>query len=278
MAGFEDKIAQLVRRVAPGGALLRSWPLKGGISARMTGLEIGTPGGEIAKWVLRQHGDLTRGLNPRIAADEFRLLQILQHADIPVPAPRHLEPGAIFGTPCIVLDHIEGESGPGATDRGTYLGQLATCLARIHTIGASDALAFLPRRQLDAGVQTKPPAPANRPVLLHGDFWPGNVLSRDGGLVAVIDWEDAAIGDPLADLATTRLELLWTFDREASERFTELYLAMTTVDAANLAHWDLRNALLVDGELSAWGLDAADLHSMRAKLRQFIGRARAALA
>jgi aminoglycoside phosphotransferase (APT) family kinase protein len=38
-------------------------------------------------------------------------------------------------------------------------------------------------------------------VLLHGDFWPGNALWRDGALVAILDWEDAAIGDPLADVA-----------------------------------------------------------------------------
>jgi aminoglycoside phosphotransferase (APT) family kinase protein len=34
------------------------------------------------------------------------------------------------------------------------------------------------------------------------------VLWRDGRIVAVIDWEDAQVGDPLADLANTRLELL----------------------------------------------------------------------
>jgi aminoglycoside phosphotransferase (APT) family kinase protein len=37
--------------------------------------------------------------------------------------------------------------------------------------------------------------------VLHGDYWPGNVLWRDGRLVGVIGWEEAAFGDPLADLA-----------------------------------------------------------------------------
>jgi aminoglycoside phosphotransferase (APT) family kinase protein len=35
----------------------------------------------------------------------------------------------------------------------------------------------------------------NASVLLHGDFWPGNTLWKDGQLVAIIDWEDAASGD-----------------------------------------------------------------------------------
>jgi len=278
MTAFDEKLARLVQRVAPDSNLLRSWPLQGGISARMTALEIGTPGGEITKWVLRQHGDLTLELNPQIAAEEFRLLQILQHAGVPVPAPRHLDPGALFGTPCLVLDYIEGESGPGATDRDTYLGQLASCLARIHAIGAGDALAFLPRRELDPGVQTRPSAPANPPVLLHGDLWPGNVLSRDGAVVGVIDWEDAATGDPLADLAITRLELLWTFDRDASDRFTELYLAMTTVDPAHQPHWDDRVARQVAPELAHWGLDPVTLRTMRDRLAEFAAWARERLA
>jgi aminoglycoside phosphotransferase (APT) family kinase protein len=276
MESFDDRLARLVQRVAPGSRLVRSWPLQGGISSRMTGLEIAPPEGGAARWVLRQHGDLTLELNPQIAADEFRLLQILQHAGVPVPAPHHLDSGAAFGAPCLVLDYVDGESGPGATDRDTYLGQLATYLARIHAIGAGDALAFLPRRELDT--ETGPPAPANPPALLHGDFWPGNVLSRDGEVVAVIDWEDAATGDPLADLAITRLELLWAMDRAAADRFTELYLALTAVDPAHQPHWDDRVARQVAPELARWGLDPADLATMRVQLAEFAARAREQLA
>jgi aminoglycoside phosphotransferase (APT) family kinase protein len=42
--------------------------------------------------------------------------------------------------------------------------------------------------------------------LCHGDFHPGNVLIGSQG-PAVIDWTDAARGDPAADLARTRLLL-----------------------------------------------------------------------
>jgi aminoglycoside phosphotransferase (APT) family kinase protein len=42
--------------------------------------------------------------------------------------------------------------------------------------------------------------------LCHGDFHPGNVLLGSRG-PAVIDWTDAARGDPAADLARTRLLL-----------------------------------------------------------------------
>src|SRR5687767_2566978 len=66
----------------------------------------------------------------------------------------------------------------------------------------------------------------NHSVVLHGDYWPGNVMWRQRSLVAVIDWEDACLGDPLADLATARVELLCRYGAEAMERFTTRYLAL----------------------------------------------------
>jgi len=253
----------------PGSRLLRSWPLQGGISARTTGLAIEMPAGEITQWVLRQHGALTLELNPRIAAAEYRLLQILHAAGVPVPAPHYLEPtGALLGSPCIVVDYIEGQSGIPAAGREHYLEQLASWLARIHAIDAS-AMGFLPRRDLDPAQQVGPVAQANPPVLLHGDFWPGNVILRDGEVVGVIDWEDAAIGDPLADLASTRIELLWAFDHDAMDRVTELYLAMTKVDPGNLAHWDADAVRELQPQLAHWGLDPDTLREMRDKLAWF---------
>ena len=43
--------------------------------------------------------------------------------------------------------------------------------------------------------------PATRPdAVVHGDFRLGNLMVDDDGLAAVLDWELAYIGDPLADL------------------------------------------------------------------------------
>jgi aminoglycoside phosphotransferase (APT) family kinase protein len=40
-----------------------------------------------------------------------------------------------------------------------------------------------------------------RPSVIHGDLWYGNLLMRDRRLTGVLDWEFAAIGDPLVDYA-----------------------------------------------------------------------------
>jgi aminoglycoside phosphotransferase (APT) family kinase protein len=87
--------------------------------------------------------------------------------------------------------------------------------------------------------------------VVHGDYWPGNVLWRDGKLVGVIDWEvgvidweEAAFGDPMADLANVRLELVWHFATAVMDMLTHEYLALRPgVGIATLPVWDLRAAL-----------------------------------
>lgn len=45
------------------------------------------------------------------------------------------------------------------------------------------------------------------PLWLHGDLHPANLVVRDGGLVAVVDFGDLTAGDPATDLATAWLTL-----------------------------------------------------------------------
>jgi aminoglycoside phosphotransferase (APT) family kinase protein len=47
------------------------------------------------------------------------------------------------------------------------------------------------------GEQLPQPLP---PTVVHGDYRLGNMLVRDGRIVAVLDWEMGAIGDPRADV------------------------------------------------------------------------------
>jgi aminoglycoside phosphotransferase (APT) family kinase protein len=247
----ERQFERLLRVVAPGSRLIRSWPLTGGISARLDALEIERPEGQRARIVLRRHGPADLAGNPNVAAYEFRLLQQLHSARIPVPKPLHLDAsGELLSTPAIVVEFVEGKPESSQSD----VLRLAEILIQIHELDRSRFdLSFLrlrdelpPKRDgvdervRDALERAWPLAQRNEAVLLHGDFWPGNTLWRDGQLVAVVDWEDAAVGDPLADLGNARLELLWAFGREAMNSFTERYLSrLSALDATDLAYWDL---------------------------------------
>ncbi len=298
----EDTFERLAQKIDRRSRLLRAWPLTGGISAQVTALEIALPDGTARKVVVRQHGPADLAFNPQIAADEFRLLQYLQAAGLPVPAPITLDmSGEIFTTPVIVVEFIDGSASFTPAPLDDALQQMAATLARIHRVDGLSELSFLPRQSETVAsiLRERPPTrddsldegrirdalgavwpllPRNAVRLLHGDYWPGNFLWRDGRLAAVIDWEDAALGDPLDDLAIARLELLWNFGSDAMQVFTEVYQSMTAIDLTDLPYWDLYAALRPAGRIADWAANAEREAIMRAGHRLFVAQAFEALA
>lgn len=290
-------LERLLQRINPHARLLRAWPLHGGVSALVTALEVIQTDGHTRKMIVRQHGEADLRRNPHIAADEYQLLQFLHARGLPVPEPYYADPsGDIFPAPCIVLEYVEGVTQFAPDDLPDFLLQSAAHLARIHSVDGGE-LSFLPDREaavtrmlnerpasmdhtLDEGRIREtleavwPPAQVNESTLLHGDFWPGNLLWKDGRLAAVIDWEDAALGDPLADLANARLEMLWAFGIDAMHVFTEHYTAvMTALDFANLPYWDLYAALRSIAHISEWANDDTKEQTTRAGHRGFVAQA-----
>ena len=292
------KFVQVAHKIDPHSKLLHVWELEGGVSARVTALEIARADGQTQKMIVRQYGDADLKRNPQVAVTEFNLLQFLQSAGLVAPAPYDLDQsGKIFPKPYIVIEYVEGKTEFAPADIDDYIPQLTTYLSRIHHVDCSNLdLSFLPQveRRYTELLSDRPatldeslheghmrdvleaawPLPQrNIPVLLHGDFWPGNILWRDGQLVAVIDWEDAAIGDPVADLANTRLEILWAFGIDAMHSFTRQYQSMASIDFTNLPYWDLCVALWSVNRIDQWGLDETTVKTMREKHRWFAGRA-----
>src|SRR5689334_1559156 len=101
-----EKLARLLQKIDSRSKLLRVWELKGGVSAQVTALEVEQPDGRSRKMIVRVHGDGDFKENPRIAADEFMLLQILHVEGIAAPKPYFLEvSGEIFGRPCVVMEY-----------------------------------------------------------------------------------------------------------------------------------------------------------------------------
>lgn len=248
--------------------------------------------------VVRQHGPVDLKNNPNIAADEFKLLQILQSAGLAAPSPYYLdESGEIFSEPYVVLEYIEGEPVFAPGDMPDFIIQMAVHLSKIHSIDNSNMdLSFLPEQakiyakkfrerpakldeSLDEGrirdilESAWPWRQRNKSVLLHGDYWPGNILWKEGRLVGIIDWEDAHVGDPLADVANSRLEILWAFGVDAMHSFTRDYESMTTIDFTNLPYWDLCAALRPAFKIAEWAGDDTTERTMRDGHRLFVTQA-----
>lgn len=58
------------------------------------------------------------------------------------------------------------------------------------------------RRVVTWLIEHRPPEPERR-VICHCDFQPFNVLVADGKVTAVLDWANAAVGDPTMDVAAS---------------------------------------------------------------------------
>jgi aminoglycoside phosphotransferase (APT) family kinase protein len=301
----EDELRGVVTRAFPGCQLRRHERLNGGISARATRLELVMGDGTQRQVVVRRPQRDTPANAREIVEREHALLTRCAELGVPAPRPWFLDGAAA----AIVLEFVDGAPDFAPARPRDMLEQLATQLARIHAAPLDDALQFVERyarratervahtpQQPDVAlnetrvrslVQKLWPWPQRNPdALLHGDYWPGNVLWKDGRVVAVLDWEEAAIGDPLADVALSRLDLAWAFGDEAAETFTACYREQTRIDWRNLARWDLSIALRPMGRLSRWApayagppISRPDITeaSMQAVHQRFVARAIATL-
>jgi aminoglycoside phosphotransferase (APT) family kinase protein len=293
-------VGDLLHAIDPSLRLITSRPLAGGVSSQLTAIEAQLPSGQVDNLVLRQYGAVNLRSDPHVAAHEYALLRLLHTARLPVPRPRHADESAtIVPVPCLAIEFIDGQA---VTDPSQltaslteFTRQLAAALAQLHAaaftladapyladIGAIAARrvqtwpAALDESLSESAVRTAlahiwPPPLCNQPVLLHGDFWPGNTLWRDGTLVGVVDWEDAVLGDPLHDVANARMEICMAFGGSAASEFTRQYRALRpAMDMTALRHWDLYAALRHAGRMSEWGLTAGDRNRLETGHQQFV--------
>jgi aminoglycoside phosphotransferase (APT) family kinase protein len=296
---------QIIQMLIPGGRIIETWPLQGGISAQMTALAYEHPDGQAGKFIIRQPGGQALKQNPYAAAFEYKVLQLTNSLGLATPAPLLFDPsGKIISGPYLVIDFVEGKPDFSPANPNLLARQMADHLARIHSADCSAGdCSFLPEAYPSLPESTRQihpifekerirevlanawPIPRrNALALLHGDYWPGNILWRDGVLAAVIDWEDAQRGDPLMDFAISRLDILWIYGIDALDTFSRQYLSRNSLDTTALPRWDLYAALrltrMVGTDLSGWaaffqpyGRSDITEHSIGEYYRLFINQA-----
>lgn len=263
-----EPFRELLSQVAPDATLLSVEPLVGGISATMNVVTFLDRQGSLARCVAREPGHWQ---DAESVAQEFAVIAALATGGLPVPRPFGLATTA-SGRPVMFLEYVEGRPELAPTDPESFVDQFADQLAEIHGFDYRQ-LPYEERATTDSPVpkawqgpnhaQREPEVRAaldgwdherdrNAPVLRHGDFWPGNLLWRDGRIAAVIDWEEWQVAEPLYDLAICRLDLAWILGWEAAERFTHRYLSRRPISTAALAAYDLCAALRPMGNMDEW--------------------------
>lgn len=286
----QSLFTSIAHQVFPGSSFLGHWPLTGGVSANMYAVELEQPSGEHRCIVIRQHGAATwKSLDKDVTSNEFELLRVLFDEGLEVPEPLYLDrTGSILPSPYLVTEYIDGTTSVPHEVLDKCLQQMALFLSRLHGLDPASisipdlptiedpvtgALEYLPKvgedkRLLSAIGSMKASTTVRR--LLHGDFWPGNILWKNGRLAAVIDWEDATLGDPMSDLACCRVELLCQYGPDAMEAFTDYYLGYDGPDISDLGLWEIYVSAAALATMPNWGLSPDEEDHRRKMTNDFL--------
>jgi len=266
-----ETVLTLLDRIAPGSRLLKVELLPGSFSNHTHLVEACLPGGEMLKCVVRRYqvyGNYDRGEKAR---REFKAFELMAHNGIPAPEPLLLDDtGLLLGVPGIVTRYVPGvlmlSTPPDPLD---WARKLAVMLARIqripldknackHLLDAnSEATWFLEGDSIPSYLQAYPGGvdlwqllrerfPLLRPaprVLVHIDYWSGNILWHAGEISAVLDWEEAAYGDPVIDVAYARQNMILMDLPVAADEFLHHYETETGHAVENLGFWELAAAV-----------------------------------
>ena len=212
------------------------------------------------------------GYAAQVEKEQRWLPWLASQLPLPIPTPVAMgEPADGYPWRWSVYRWIEGETAKRdrIADPGQFAADLAGFLQALYAIDASDgppagahsywrggplstwdsqtreALAALrgridtasALRAWEAALATEWERP---PVWVHGDVARGNLLVREGGLSAVIDFGCSAVGDPACDLVVA-----WTLlDRESRETFRAA-LALDEGTWMRGHGWALWKALIV---------------------------------
>ncbi len=233
-SAFEARVAAVLARCVAGFRALESIErLSGGASQETYRVVLSAQEGKRALALRRAAGGVGGASPGPGLASEALLMRAAREAGVPEPEVLHvLEPEDGLGAG-FLMEWLEGETlGARIVRAPEFEGvrpklafQCGEILARIHAIdlhktGLADRLATVTPeqyvRQTWAGYQAYPtPQPMidytarwlldHLPsgaefALVHNDFRNGNLMITPDGIVAVLDWELAHLGDPMRDL------------------------------------------------------------------------------
>jgi aminoglycoside phosphotransferase (APT) family kinase protein len=259
----ERALAWAARAVGDGARVVRSRPLAGGTSSAVHALSVSSARGGVEELVLRRfvRSDWLAE-EPDVARHEATALEVV--AGRPVPTPRLVavdQDGGAAGEPAVLMTRLPGAVVWDPIDLEPFLRTLAEILPPVHATpvpaGASlpDFTSYRVELRRAPRWATRPrvwetaievldgPVPSSERLLIHRDYHPGNVLWERGELGGVVDWVNASIGSPWADVGHCRVNLAGEMGQDVADRFLERYRVAAGRDGEYHPYWDVSAAI-----------------------------------
>lgn len=233
---IEAPLAAAVKKHVAGATGIESLKrLSGGASQEIWSFDATTAGAPIPLILRRAPGgfrDAGRSGTAVPLETEAKLIQLAGEVGVPVPPVRHVLTEADGIGQGFIMDRVPGETlarkilrdEEFAEARPKLARQCGEVLAKLHTVeksklpplrvatGSDEVEQYFqtyksldyPHPVFDLAFRwlrdNVPPADTEL-TLVHGDFRNGNLMIGSDGLRAVLDWEIAHVGDPMADLS-----------------------------------------------------------------------------
>lgn len=267
----DSAVQSLIDRFSPGSRLETIELLPGSYSNFTHAITYRTFHGEVERVVLRRFNPQNGSMAFK-ARLEFTVYSWLRGRGIPVPQPIALDDvPEVLDLPGFVASFVPGrqvmwpDNPP--TDPLRWARKSAEMLARIHAVplgklpsnfhDKNEAALYFRRggtippylrdhsqgpviwEALERHLPVLIPAP---PVLVHADYWAGNILWEDDEISAVIDWEEAGYGDPGVDVAYALMDFYLIGQLDAWAEFLRAYEAARGGPVPNLHFWALAAA------------------------------------
>lgn len=246
-----------------------------GVARRLTGglgctMDVLTDG--VRRVVLRRYGPWHEA-DSDVADREAAALRVAGGAGVPVPEAIWVDDSELFDRKAIVISYLEGGPDLDPDDPEAWASQLAAALAAIHAVDVGEArFPEVERGRVErehpepperitghdlgpavwaariAELETLPPATDR---FIHTDFWPGNTMWSDGRLLAVVDWEEPAVGDPMLDVAYALTDMSY-IGLGVGPHFVDEYARLSGNDTASLRYWRLVAACRPMPDIAQW--------------------------
>jgi len=278
-----ETVLTILEKIAPGSHLQSVELLAGSFSNHTHLVEASLSDGETLTLVVRRYQVYANYDRGEKARREFKAFELIHEHGIPGPEPLLLDDtGDLLGVPGIVTRCVPGALLLDApAEPLAWARRLAVMLAKIHAIPLDEAArSFLLEANGEATWFLQGQAPPEfmqkfpggtrlwqairerypslrpvRPALVHCDYWVGNVLWQEGEISAVLDWEEAACGDPVIDVAYARMNMCLMGLPEAADEFLHAYEGESGRPAENLGIWEMTAAARPMLDPPAWEME-----------------------